>query len=143
MCFFCFLFSYFTKKGKTVMEKKNGKTAIFKWDGHEEKVTLRVGSYENGRIYVELVSLQDGTEEHLDDLTVNLPLFLLRKNAAYISTDFCREKLAFIEQNDLGSVMPYTVPYHSGSVWWVVFDLKRLAEYDPVGVRKYQQRSKQ
>lgn len=117
------------------------KTGTFRWDYEDTEIALYVASYQYGnRLYVEMFSrCEDGVDgwEPFDDLTVNLPGYYLEPDEAYICADFSKDKLNFITDYGLGEILPEKG--HSGMEEYslVKFNLKKLAEFDRVGVEKY------
>ena len=95
-------------------------------------VTLRIDSYVQGHgLYIGLDE-EDGSP--LADLTVNLPDSQLKQGQAYINHEMSEDFLHFIEQNQLGTVLPQRGFFGYCSYKAVDFDLGRLAELDPDGM---------
>ena len=87
-------------------ENRNGrKTLPFPWEYGQEEITLKVSSYAYGNgLAILMYSQTEGELELFDDLTVNLPGgYGLEPQEAFISGDFTKDKLAFIEKNRLGN----------------------------------------
>ena len=92
-------------------EKKNRndrKTLPFPWEYGQEEITLKVSSYAYGNgLAILMYRQEEGELELFDDLTVNLPGgYGLEPQEAFISGDFTKDKLAFIEKNRLGNRLP-------------------------------------
>ena len=92
-------------------EKKNRndrKTLPFPWEYGQEEITLKVSSYAYGNgLAILMYCQEEGELELFDDLTVNLPGgYSLEPQEAFISGDFTKDKLAFIEKNRLGNRLP-------------------------------------
>ena len=83
-------------------EKKNRnerKTLPFPWEYGQEEITLKVSSYAYGNgLAILMYRQEEGELELFDDLTVNLPGYGLKPQEAFVSGDFCRDKLAFIQR---------------------------------------------
>lgn len=118
---------------KEIYEKNENQessdTLPFHWEFGKEEITLKVSSYAYGNgLAVLMYSQREGELELFDDLTVNLPdRYGLKPQEAFVSGDFTRDKLAFIQENRLGKVLPGQA--HSGFSTYtpVAFDLSRLA----------------
>lgn len=80
----------------------------FHWEFGKEEITLKVSNYAYGNgIAVLMYSQSEGELELFSDLTVNLPGgYGLKPQEAFVSGDFTRDKLAFIQENRLGKVLP-------------------------------------
>lgn len=108
----------------------------YDWDLGHEKLKLEVGSYAYGNgLYIGMIGAKDG--EPFSDLTVNLPYSETEVNEAYIQDFEAKSNLAFIKKYKLGKVLPEMG--YSGYCKYnkVAFDLDRLAELDPHGMKKY------
>ena len=97
---------------KEIYEKNENQessdTLPFLWEFGKEEITLKVSSYAYGNgLAVLMYSQREGELELFDDLTVNLPdRYGLKPQEAFVSGDFTRDKLAFIQENRLGKVLP-------------------------------------
>lgn len=101
---------------------------------HQE-VTLKVETYTEGHhLAVVMYTKEGGRLELYSDVTVNLPGYFLKPNEAFITDFTSKDLLTFIQQYQLGKVLPGKG--HSGFCTYakVAFDLDKLAEYDPKGV---------
>lgn len=118
------------------------KTLGYDWEFGHEELMIEVNSYAYGQnLYIELNHMQEGQVESFALLTVNLPYSPfepeLNVNEAYIDTFAEKSKLEFIKKNKLGKVLP-DKGFSGHEVYSLVaFDLKRLAEFDPKGVKNY------
>lgn len=123
----------------------NKKVLRFDWKYGTEEVVLSIFSYDfNNSLYIGLMNKTEGTdgntEEDYDDfcdVTVNLRESDVKINEAYISGDFTKDLLRFIDKYNLGKILPeygYSgfCRYHK-----VAFDLEKLREYDPEEVAEY------
>ena len=103
---------------KEIYEKNGNQessdTLPFHWEFGKEEITLKVSSYAYGNgLAVLMYSQSEGELELFGDLTVNLPGgYGLEPQEAFVSGDFTKDKLAFIEK-------------------------KRLAQYDREGVEEF------
>ena len=106
--------------------QESSDTLPFHWEFGKEEITLKVSSYAYGNgLAVLMYSQSEGELELFSDLTVNLPGgYGLKTQEAFVSGDFTRDKLAFIQENRLGKVL-------------VAFDLSRLSRYDREGVEEF------
>lgn len=114
------------------------KTLKYEWEYGVEEVSLFVGAYQNGLgLYIGLCCKHEGIEEAFGDLTVNLPSGVSDAKEAYIDHFAEKDKLAFIQKYELGTVLPEYG--YSGFCKYakVAFNLKRLAELDPEGTRRF------
>ena len=93
------------KNNETRNERK---TLPFSWEYGQEEITLKVSSYAYGNgLAILMYRQEEGELELFDDLTVNLPGgYGLEPQEAFISGDFTKDKLAFIEKNRLGNRLP-------------------------------------
>lgn len=93
------------KNNETRNERK---TLPFPWEYGQEEITLKVSSYAYGNgLAILMYRQEEGELELFDDLTVNLPGgYGLEPQEAFISGDFTKDKLAFIEKNRLGNILP-------------------------------------
>ena len=93
------------KNNETRNERK---TLPFPWEYGQEEITLKVSSYAYGNgLAILMYRQEEGELELFDDLTVNLPGgYGLKPQEAFVSGDFTRDKLAFIQENRLGKVLP-------------------------------------
>ena len=92
------------KNNETRNERK---TLPFPWEYGQEEITLKVSSYAYGNgLAILMYRQEEGELELFDDLTVNLPGgYGLKPQEAFVSGDFTRDKLAFIQENRLGKVL--------------------------------------
>ena len=88
--------------------QESNDTLPFHWEFGKEEITLKVSSYAYGNGLAVLMYIQsEGELELFSDLTVNLPGgYGLKPQEAFVSGDFTRDKLAFIQENRLGKVLP-------------------------------------
>mgnify|MGYP000149265420 CR=1 FL=1 len=114
-------------------------TLPFHWEFGKEEITLKVSSYAYGNGLAVLMYIQsEGELELFSDLTVNLPGgYGLKPQEAFVSGDFTRDKLAFIQENRLGKVLPGQARSGFATYTPVAFDLSRLARYDREGVEEF------
>ena len=114
-------------------------TLPFHWEFGKEEITLKVSSYAYGNGLAVLMYIQsEGELELFSDLTVNLPGgYGLKPHEAFVSGDFTRDKLAFIQENRLGKVLPGQARSGFATYTPVAFDLSRLARYDREGVEEF------
>lgn len=114
------------------------KKALFNWELGQETVSLKVGRYAyEDRLYIGIISYGEDGPEPFADMTVNIPMYSLEPNEAFISGDISKDLLNFIRTNKLGKVLPYTVQSGYGKYAAVSFDLERLKEFDPKGVSEF------
>lgn len=120
-------------------KQESSGTLPFKWEFGKEEITLKVSSYAYGNgLAVLMYSQSEGELELFDDLTVNLPGgYGLKPQEAFVSGDSTRDKLAFIQENRLGKVMPGQARSGFATYTPVAFDLSRLARYDREGVEGF------
>ena len=119
------------------------KTLSYDWQYGREELFLRVDSYmSDDNLYIGLYHMEDGYPESFADLTVNLPFAPLGGiNEAYIDHNFSKEKLRFIKQHKLGTIQPDTASSGYCIFQRVAFDLKKLAELDPEGTKRFMERN--
>lgn len=119
------------------------KTLSYDWQYGREELFLRVDSYmSDDNLYIGLYYMEDGYPESFADLTVNLPFAPLGGiNEAYIDHNFSKEKLRFIKQHKLGTIQPDTASSGYCIFQRVAFDLKKLAELDPEGTKRFMERN--
>ena len=114
------------------------KKVPFKWEFGEEIISLHLGMYANNeRLYIGMTTHNDDGAEPFADMTVNLPAFSLEPNEAFINGDISKDLLAFIKENKLGKVLPYTVKQGFGKYSVVAFDLEKLKEFDSKGIAEF------
>ncbi|MDD3253018.1 MAG: DUF4313 domain-containing protein [Lachnospiraceae bacterium] len=114
------------------------KKVPFKWELGEETVSLQVNSYAYGeRLYIGIICHGEDGAEPFADMTVNIPAYSLEPNEAFISGDLSKDLLAFIKENKLGKVLPYTVQSGYGRYSAVAFNLDKLKEFDAKGVDEF------
>ena len=114
------------------------KTLEFNWKYGTEDVTIHVDYYSsNGKLYVGILTEEDGIEELFSDVTINIPSYDLAADEGFICGDISDELIEFIERYELGKVLPFTAKAGYSTYKAVKFDLDRLAEYDPDGVARY------
>lgn len=102
------------------------------------EVAVTVSSYKVGeRLYIGLYSKGDMGLEPFSNLTINLPYSPAGVNEGYIERNDCKNLVELIERYQLGRILPEKG--YSGYAEYVkaVFDLDKLAEYDPAGVEAY------
>lgn len=110
------------EKRKTV--KFNGK-----------KLYLQVSKYMNGNLAI----LSNTEEEPYGHITINLSGFSVDGNEGFINsiTKSSGLEKQLIKEGIIKEVIT-NVKYNMGNYDMVVFDIEKLKEYDPIGVRKYQ-----
>lgn len=112
------------------------RTLEYDWEFGQEKLSLAVHSYASGGgLYIGLLNGKTG--EQFSDLTVNLPYFQTEVNEAYMDDFDSKNKRAFIKKHKLGEVLPEQGYSGYGSYYKVAFDLDRLEELDPDGMKQY------
>ena len=90
-------------------KRKKSDTLPFHWEFGKEEITLKMGLRFDKR-----------------DLTVNLPGgYGLKPQEAFVSGDFTRDKLAFIQENRLGKVLPGQARSGFATYTPVAFDLSK------------------
>lgn len=109
------------------------KTIRFK----KEELFLRVRQYKNN----DNIAILAYTEEDLyGDITINLSGYSIDKDEGFINSitkdSGLEQKL--IKEGIIEEVIT-TVNHKKGKYDMVVFNIEKLKEYDPVGVKKYQQ----
>ncbi len=112
--------------------EKNRKTLKF----NKKTLFLNVEHY----IFNEGLAVTANTKnDFYGDITVNLGGYSLDKNEAFISsiTKDCGLEKKLIEEGIIKKVV-CTVNYNMGKYDRVVFDIEKLKEYDPKGVKDYQ-----
>ena len=119
--------------------QESSDTLPFHWEFGKEEITLKVSSYAYGNgLAVLMYSQSEGELELFSDLTVNLPGgYGLKTQEAFVSGDFTRDKLAFIQENRLGKVLPGQACSGFATYTPVAFDLSRLSRYDREGVEEF------
>ena len=119
------------------------KKLIYDSGEQPEEVFLRVSGYlDRNRLYVGIYQTEYGYPELFSDLTVNLHHAPLNGvNEAYIDHNFSKEKLRFIKQHKLGTIQPDTASSGYCIFQRVAFDLKKLAELDPEGTKRFMERN--
>ena len=119
------------------------KKLIYDSGEQPEEVFLRVSGYlDRDRLYVGIYQIEYGYPELFSDLTVNLHHAPLNGvNEAYIDHNFSKEKLRFIKQHKLGTIQPDTASSSYCIFQRVAFDLKKLAELDPEGTKRFMERN--
>ena len=129
-----------SKNNKEIYEnQESSDTLPFHWEFGKEEITLKVSSYAYGNgLAVLMYSQSEGELELFSDLTVNLPGgYGLKTQEAFVSGDFTRDKLAFIQENRLGKVLPGQARSGFATYTPVAFDLSRLSRYDREGVEEF------
>lgn len=119
------------------------KKLIYDSGEQPEEVFLRVSGYlDRDRLYAGIYQIEYGYPELFSDLTVNLHHAPLNGvNEAYIDHNFSKEKLRFIKQHKLGTIQPDTASSGYCIFQRVAFDLKKLAELDPEGTKRFMERN--
>ncbi len=115
------------------MDEKERKTLKFK----DNNLFIQVEQYRNNG---NLAILAYTEEEPYGDITINLPGYSVDEDEGFINAitkDSGLEK-KLIEEGIIKEVIT-TVKYNMGKYDFVVFDMKKLKEYDPKGIEKYQQ----
>ena len=117
----------------------NRRILDYNWEYGTEKIMIDVGKNEFGGLYVGMLCEIDGNLELFSDLTKNIPGYELAYNEAYITHEFSECKLAFIEKYKLGVIKPSYAQSGFCTYCKVAFDLKRLKELDPEGMKQFMQ----
>ena len=119
------------------------KKLVYDSGAQPEEVFLRVSGYlDRNRLYVGIYQTEYGYPELFSDLTVNLHHAPLNGvNEAYIDHNFSKEHLRFIQKYKLGRVLPETAVSGYCIFQRVAFDLKKLAELDPEGTKRFMERN--
>lgn len=119
------------------------KKLVYDSGAQPEEVFLRVSGYlDRNCLYVGIYQTEYGYPELFSDLTVNLHHAPLNGvNEAYIDHNFSKEKLRFIKQHKLGTIQPDTASSGYCIFQRVAFDLKKLAELDPEGTKRFMERN--
>lgn len=116
------------------------KTLQFDWKYRKKpiKLALQVQSYQmNGNLYIGLRWKNGSQYESFTDLTVNLGN-KLKSNEAYVKTFGENEGLLdFILKNQLGTLLPEKGYSGFNEYLKIAFDMERLKEFDPDGVKNY------
>ena len=86
---------------------------------------------------MELYSREDGAWEPFSDLTVNLPGYCLEPGTACISGDFSKEKVQFIQEHELGTLLPWKAQSGMRQYAVVEFHLEELRKFDQAGVAAF------
>ena len=110
----------------------------YDWEMGHEEIKLEIGTYYTGKgLYIGMLAKEDGVWESFSDLTVNLPFERSDVHEAFIQDFGSKEKLKFIQKHKLGKILPERG--HSGFCTYakVAFDLKRLEELDPEGMKRF------
>lgn len=114
------------------------KSLGYDWEFGHEELTVRIRSYASGGgLYIGL--FEGKSREQFSDLTVNLPYNQTKVNEAYIDDFDSKNKLEFIKKHKLGEVLPERGYSGYCSYYKVAFDLNRLEELDPNGMKKYRE----
>lgn len=112
---------------------ENKKTLKFK----ENELFFQVTQYKNDG---NLAILAYTEEEPYGDITTNLSGYFVDEDEGFINSitkdSGLEQKL--IKEGIIKEVIT-TVDYNMGKYDLVVFDIEKLKEYDPIGVKKYQQ----
>ena len=121
--------------------KKDIKTLHFTGPWGEEELVPRVKSYrDNNNLSIGLLAVGEYGLEPCATMTINLGI-KLPANEAFVKTfDENEGLLEFIKEHKLGEVLPQKgrsgfCEYHK-----VAFDMKKLAEFDPLGVKAHAER---
>lgn len=129
------------------MNKKNikisaeGKAILdYEWPYGQEEIQLEIATYASGKgLYIGMLAKDEdsGVWESFSDLTVNLPTEKIEPNEAFIEDFSSKEKIKFIRKHKLGKILPEKG--HSGFCTYakVAFNLKRLEEVDPEGMKLF------
>lgn len=115
------------------MVKKERKTLKFK----DNELFLKVGQYRSND---NLAITAYTEEEPYGAITINLPGFFLDSDTAFINEltkDSGLEK-KLIKEGVIKKIVG-TVKYNYGTYEQVIFNMKKLREYDPEGMEKYEQ----
>ena len=110
----------------------------YDWEMGHEEIKLEIGTYYTGKgLYIGMLAKEDGVWESFSDLTVNLPFERSDVHEAFIQDFGSKEKLKFIQEHKLGKILPERG--HSGFCTYakVAFNLKRLEELDPEGMKRF------
>ena len=76
-----------------------------------------------------------------EELFLRVDSYMSDDNEAYIDHNFSKEKLRFIKQHKLGTIQPDTASSGYCIFQRVAFDLKKLAELDPEGTKRFMERN--
>ena len=114
------------------------KTLDFAGKYGQEKLAIQIDSYqENQNLYISLWSKENDEFELFTDLTMNLGE-KLKANESFVKTSAENEGLlSFIIENQLGTILPEIKRSGYCDFIKIAFDMKKLAEFDPDGVRKH------
>lgn len=110
----------------------------YDWEMGHEEIKLEIGTYYAGKgLYIGMLAKEDGVWESFSDLTINLPFERSDVHEAFIQDFGSKEKLKFIQKHKLGKIL--SERGHSGFCTYakVAFDLKRLEELDPEGMKRF------
>lgn len=108
------------------------------WEMGHEEIKLEIGTYYTGKgLYIGMLAKEDGAWESFGDLTVNLPFERLEVNEAFVHHFCSKAKLEFIKMHKLGKVLPERGRSGFCTYAKVAFDLKRLEELDPEGMKRF------
>lgn len=110
------------------------------WPYGQEEIQLEIATYASGKgLYIGMLAKDEdsGVWESFSDLTVNLPTEKIEPNEAFIEDFSSKEKIKFIRKHKLGKILPEKG--HSGFCTYakVAFNLKRLEEVDPEGMKLF------
>ena len=113
-------------------------TLDFDWKYGKETLAIQVDSYqENQNLFIALWSKENGEFEPFTDLTKNLSV-KLKVNEAFVKTfDENEGLLAFITENQLGKILPEKRRSGFSEYPKIAFDMEKLAEFDPIGVKMH------
>lgn len=115
------------------------KTLNYEWELGREEIAISISTYHmTGGLYIGLYSKDEDGFDFFGDLTINLPGYMLDDYEAFITGDSSKDKLKFIEENNLGQIQPWKGKSGMGTYAVVKFDPKRLEELDRDGLQEYQ-----
>ena len=110
----------------------------YDWEMGHEEIKLEIGTYCMGEgLYIGMLAKESGVWESFSDLTVNLPLERCKVNEAFIQDFGSKDKLEFIKRHKLGEILPERGNTGYRTYAKVAFDLKRLEELDPRGMKRF------
>lgn len=116
----------------------NTKIVPFNWKYGEEMVSLHVNRYmDNDRLYIGMWNYEEDYPEPFCDMTVNLPGYRLDYDHAFINGDLGSDLVEFITEQGLGIICPEKGRSGYREYHLVKFNMEKLKEFDPKGVRNY------
>ena len=102
------------------------------------EVSLFVATYAyNGQMYIGLDRHTEDSVDHLCELTAYVPGISPTTGVTFLNPDVEKHMDALVREHALGTVLPIRMNKNSRTYSIVVFNMERLSEYDPEGVRNY------